>query len=614
MKTRIMAYLFLCSLVVYAGSASASFESGSNNYFGAGTGGAGGSDNSFFGAYAGDVNTGNNNTFIGEHSGYHNTTGFWNAFLGVSSGYYNTTGYDNTFIGRSSGATNTTASENTFIGAASGFNNTTGYDNTFIGSDSGYTNDTGRLNTFSGFSAGYSNTEGNWNTFVGGNAGYSNTTGYNNTFHGYAAGYTHTTGNFNTFLGYAAGYSNSTGSANVFLGSSAGANETGSNRLYIDNSSTAIPLIYGEFDNDIVAINGSLGIGTATPNAKLEVNGDVVLTDGTRKIIIIGGDSTGTEGGRIELQGAGSYPQQIIDSYQGDLRISNYYTAWHNKLRIFNVDPTYEMGLYVEGNVGIGTISPAEKLSVAGVIESTNGGIKFPDASTLTSANTINADTLDGLHSSAFALAAHVHSGNDITSGTVGEAYLDALIARDSEIMPTVFANDGSASTLDADLLDGQDSSAFMSASTDNWVNTSGDTMTGNLIVGGDVVIDYDLYVTGNTYVDSDKNLKKDIKPIESSLNKILGIEGVAYKWKRDNDNSNRKHYGVIAQQVEKVLPEVVRKSDDEIRKVAYMELIPVLIEAVKEQQEIITELSAKVQDLEKELTLRDNLAMAEID
>lgn len=61
-------------------------------------------------------------------------------------------------------------------------------------------------------------------------------------------------------------------------------------------------------------------------------------------------------------------------------------------------------------------------------------------------------------------LGAHSHSGNDITSGTVAEARIDTAIARDNEIMPTVLANDGDSSGLDADLLDGQHASAFASS------------------------------------------------------------------------------------------------------------------------------------------------------
>ncbi|HSF18162.1 MAG TPA: hypothetical protein VLK65_21690 [Vicinamibacteria bacterium] len=87
----------------------------------------------------------------------------------------------------------------------------------------------------------------------------------------------------------------------------------------------------------------------------------------------------------------------------------------------------------------------------------------------------LDADLLDGSDSSAFAIASHnhtgtyapashTHSGADITSGTVGQSFVDATIARDAEIMPTILANDGAGSTLDADLLDGVHASSFASA------------------------------------------------------------------------------------------------------------------------------------------------------
>ena len=81
------------------------------------------------------------------------------------------------------------------------------------------------------------------------------------------------------------------------------------------------------------------------------------------------------------------------------------------------------------------------------------------------SGSTLDADLLDGQTSNAFADASHVHSGDDITSGTVGAARIDAAIARDGEVFGVVTAADGSGSTLDADLLDGQSSNAFANAS-----------------------------------------------------------------------------------------------------------------------------------------------------
>ncbi|MHC4389249.1 MAG: autotransporter outer membrane beta-barrel domain-containing protein, partial [Planctomycetota bacterium] len=83
-------------------------------------------------------------------------------------------------------------------------------------------------------------------------------------------------------------------------------------------------------------------------------------------------------------------------------------------------------------------------------------------ATTADSATTAgDADTVDNQHAGAFALDGHGHSGGDINSGTVADGFIAATIARDSEIMPKVLANDGPGTGLNADLLDGAHSNAF---------------------------------------------------------------------------------------------------------------------------------------------------------
>ncbi|MEZ4732849.1 MAG: hypothetical protein R3E79_37570 [Caldilineaceae bacterium] len=97
-----------------------------------------------------------------------------------------------------------------------------------------------------------------------------------------------------------------------------------------------------------------------------------------------------------------------------------------------------------------------------------------------------DAATLNGQPASAFAVVNHSHDGAAITSGVIAEARLDPALARDGELLPTILANDGAGSTLDADRLDGQDSTAFAAAGHTHdaaYVNTTGDTMSGVLTV-----------------------------------------------------------------------------------------------------------------------------------
>ena len=128
-----------------------------------------------------------------------------------------------------------------------------GVGNIFVGDNAGH-NNTGHSNAFIGVAAGTSNTSGKSNVFLGRNSGLNNTTGNYNSYIGSNSGYL-STGEKNIFVGSYSGY-NTTGSNNVFLGMEAGYNETGSNKLYIESSTISTPLIYGEFDNDYVRING----------------------------------------------------------------------------------------------------------------------------------------------------------------------------------------------------------------------------------------------------------------------------------------------------------------------------------------------------------------------
>lgn len=180
-------------------------------------------------------------------------------FLGLNSGYSTTYGSYNSFFWQNSGASNTTGHHNTIIGAQSGYHNTTGYYNSFFGYFSGNINSTGYDNAYFGYYAGYT-INGNYNTFFGSGTGYLNHSGSGNTMLGYRSGW------------------NSSGSSNVFIDYMVGYSETGSNKLYIDNSNTSAPSIYGDFASNQLLFNGIVGIGTTSSfNTlyKLSVNGKI---------------------------------------------------------------------------------------------------------------------------------------------------------------------------------------------------------------------------------------------------------------------------------------------------------------------------------------------------
>ncbi len=224
--------------------------------------------------------TGKINTATGDSSLYSNTTGSSNTANGNSSLYSNTTGSSNTANGKGSLYNNTTGSWNTANGMHSLYQNTTGYYNTSSGMQSLYSNTTGYSNTAYGVSSlqqnttGYLNiatgqgalgfnTTGNRNLANGTNSLWSNSTGSFNSASGMQSLYSNTTGSNNTAIGYNAGGKLETGDKNIFIGNDAGNNinfTTTSNKLVIQNDSSKTPLIYGEFDNKKLAINGDLEV------------------------------------------------------------------------------------------------------------------------------------------------------------------------------------------------------------------------------------------------------------------------------------------------------------------------------------------------------------------
>jgi hypothetical protein len=120
--------------------------------------------------------------------------------------------------------------------------------------------------------------------------------------------------------------------------------------------------------------------------------------------------------------------------------------------------------------------------------------------SALEALSAVNAQSLNGKTEADFAAATHQHPAVDLSSGTLDEARIPSAIARDDEILPAVLAGGGAGSGLDADLLDGQEASAFMAAGTDNWVDAGGDTMSGTLTLPPDGLVagTDQLVLTGN--------------------------------------------------------------------------------------------------------------------
>jgi hypothetical protein len=209
-----------------------------------------------------------------------------------------------------------------------------------------------------------------------------------------------------------------------------------------------------------------------------------------------------------------------------------------------------------------------------------------------------------------------------VTGNTMFDGTGDVVINTTSDAA-TTFADillvDGAGSGLDADLLDGIDSTQFLRSDQSDTMNgtltTTGNIVTSGIDVDGILSLDTvgaDAYITssGNAYISaggnqfefssagnftspgditafSDRRLKSDIKTIDGALHKVKSLRGVEYI------KEGKPSVGLIAQEVEEVFPELVHTNHVGMKSVAYGNLVGVLIESIKQ-------LEKRVQQLEK--------------
>ena len=130
-------------------------------------------------------------------------------------------------------------------------------------------------------------------------------------------------------------------------------------------------------------------------------------------------------------------------------------------------------------------------------------------------------------------------------------------------------------------------------------ISTANDAGTGGALA---MKLDdtYNLTVSADVTAYSDKRVKTDISKIDNALEKVCSVSG--YTYKRTDTGDERKHTGVIAQEVIKVLPEVVHGSEETTYSVAYGNMVGLLIEAIKEMKSKLDIALARIDTLEKKL------------
>jgi hypothetical protein len=369
-----------------------------------------------------------------------------------------------------------------------------------------------------------------------------------------------------------------------------------------------------------------VGIGTTNPGFKLDVNGDINLTGTFRQ------NGNAFEGSRFTV-GTGS----SIYRLDGNVGIGT--STLPQKLTVVgNVSAGQFISTVTSGTAPLVVLSDTQvtNLNVSflrGKLPPTGDIVGTTDTQTLTN-KTLTSPTINtaiigsaGITFNGSTSGTTILQASAIASGTLtlpaatdtltGKATTDTLtnktIAAGSNTITGLTNTNlsGSAGISNANLANSTISGVSLGSnletltfsnylisganydgSTARTVSVAGTSInTGNTLVARDASGDFTAgSITATQYTStSDISLKENVSTIENALEKVLSLRGVEY----DRVESGEHQIGVIAQEVEKIIPEVVY--GNEIKSVAYANIVALLIEAIKEQQKEINELKKRL-------------------
>ena len=370
-----------------------------------------------------------------------------------------------------------------------------------------------------------------------------------------------------------------------------------------------------------ISTNGRVGIGTTTPANALDVNGDIRIrgadirdAGGTARITL-------TDNGRLDLKedngaialcvdtngniGIGTIdPDYKLTVGQGAVNNTNYVeinsATWGGVLFhgggrggsiVYNhtnnymhfgtspgngTGPWERMRIDSNGNIGIGTTSPADALDV-------NGDIRIRGANIRDAGGTSRITFTNG----NIGIGTSSPERNLDVVGT-GETYLRVR---------------SSSSPFESGLELLRNSATFGADGSTDWRIRNYAHLYFYSAISGVTTERFRISRFGNVYVNgtsvhsSDHRLKNNIQPLKSALSKLLSLRGTRFIRKDITDESSYQ-FGLIAQEVEAVFPELVIPGSNGMKALNYSGIIAPIIEAIKEQQEQIIDLKSSNHEL----------------
>ena len=298
------------------------------------------------------------------------------------------------------------------------------------------------------------------------------------------------------------------------------------------------------------------GIGTTSPAVKLHVksNGQTFRIEGTDHVY-------------MELFPQGPTTRYAYFGFPGasstQLTFMNHFTtgniAW-------GTNNTNRMFLSADGKLSVGTSTPATTLTVGAADGSVAGEI------------TLNP-------SSANYEGGQITFKKSITGSTV-DWTLDQYGTTSADARLRIFNGLGETNGI--------------TIKENGFVGMGTLSPTVRLQVAGDIIANS---IAGS----SDVRFKKDISPIENPLTKVMQLRGVNFNWNTDaypqRMFSDKRTMGFIAQEVEKIVPEIVQTENtaEGYKSVQYDKVVALLVEAVKDQQKQIQQLKREVKKLKKQ-------------